>query len=88
MQRRSFLSLLAVAAAAPWITPFDALASAPVTPLGPVLAIETTTPLWLLEMQAYERLYNEAWSARRNYTLAPTPRGHMWTPTFPTHPKV
>lgn len=86
MHRRSFLSLLAVAPAAPWVTPFDALALAPTTPLGPVIAIEASTPLWLLEMQAYERLYATAWQARRDGTLPPTPRGARWCPTFPAHP--
>lgn len=89
MLRRSFLQLMAAAITAPMVSRLEVLPHA----LGsfgaePVLAVETTTPYWLLEMQAYQRLYNAAWSARMDYMLPPTPKGHRWRATFPTHPTV
>lgn len=85
MLRRSFLQLMGAALMAPAVSRFEVLAPA-VAPALPVLAVEASTPYWLLEMQAYERLYAEAWQARKSYTLAPTQRGRAWSPTFPTHP--
>lgn len=82
MLRRSFLALMGAAIAAPLVSPLEAF----VPPAVPVLAVEATVPYWLLELQAYQRLYNEAWSARMDRTLPPTPSGRTWTPTFPTHP--
>lgn len=79
MLRRSFLALMGAAIAAPLVSPLEAF----VPPAVPVLAVEATVPYWLLELQAYQRLYNAAWSARLDRTLPVTGTGRAWTPTFP-----
>lgn len=61
MLRRSFLGLLGAAIVAPLVSPLEAFAPAAV----PVLAVETTVPYWLLELQAYER--HMAWWTSRVY---------------------
>lgn len=76
MLRRSFLQLLGLAVAAPLVSPLEAFTPAAV----PVLAVETTVPYWLLELQAYERFMAE-WAPLRGA------RGyHQRIPKLPLSP--
>lgn len=85
MLRRSFLALMGAAVAAPLVSPLEAFVPGPV----PVLAVETTVPYWLLELQAFERLMAEARSPDGYRRMRLERRaGEAWTPTFPTHPLV
>lgn len=62
MLRRQFIQLCAAAFVAPALGKLEALAP---SPGGPILAIEMTQPLWLLEMQAYERFFAAHVGVRR-----------------------
>lgn len=88
MLRRSFLQLVGglvgAVAAGPLISPLETFTPAAV----PVLAVEMTTPYWLLELQAFQRLHNQALSDMMEGVYPRTPAGQAWRPTFPTHPKV
>ncbi len=80
MLRRSFLQMCAAALAVPLVTKFEPV-TAVLSPV-PVLAVETSAPYWLLEMQAYERFFAE-WGPRRGKTLY---EGRI--PKLPLHPEV
>lgn len=88
MNRRAFLGWLASGAAAAAVVPVLGKLEALAVDAPLVLAVDPTVPLWLLELQAYQRLYNAAWSARMDRTFGGTPRGYAWRPTFPVRPEI